>query len=50
MTAIAALPTDPAALAQAELLVFHNWDTTRYRVTAADLAARPIAASEISVE
>ena len=40
--AIAALPADPAALAQVELLVFHNWDTSRYRVTACDRTARTI--------
>ena len=40
--AIAALPENAAALSRVELLVFHNWDTTRYRVTACDRTARTI--------
>lgn len=34
--AIAALPTNPAALHDVQLLVFHNWDTSRYRVAVFD--------------
>ena len=40
--AVAALPENPAELAAVELLVFHNWDTSRYLVTACDRSAGTI--------
>jgi len=40
--AIAVLPADPAALTRVELRVYHNWDTTRYRLTSCDRAAGTI--------
>jgi len=36
---VAALPTDPAAFRGAQILVFHNWDTSRYPVSSVDAAA-----------
>jgi len=35
----AALPSDPAAFRGAQILVFHNWDTSRYPVSSVDAAA-----------
>lgn len=36
---MAGLPQDPDLLQQIELVVYHNWDTSRYRLSARDAAA-----------
>ncbi len=36
---LASLPPDPAALLDAQILVYHNWDTSRYAVASVNAAA-----------